>query len=100
MNFSRLEEHEDMNHKGTGLGLSICKSLVEQMGGSVTVESELGHGTTFIVCLKTKCNYIPLKSSKMQSMRNLRLDQSAMQTNNQPLKNNYSCELFRKNFSI
>jgi hypothetical protein len=29
------------------------------MGGSVKVESTLGEGTTFIVKLKTKCNYIP-----------------------------------------
>jgi signal transduction histidine kinase len=57
MNFSRLEEHEGINHKGTGLGLSICKSLIELMGGSVRVESQLGEGTTFIVRLKTKCVY-------------------------------------------
>jgi len=55
MNFSRLDEHQSMNHRGTGLGLSICKSLIELMGGSVRVESELGEGTTFIMQLKTKC---------------------------------------------
>ncbi len=57
MNFSKLEEHENMNHRGTGLGLSICKSLIEVMGGQVKVESEEGVGTTFIMQLKTKCNY-------------------------------------------
>jgi signal transduction histidine kinase/CheY-like chemotaxis protein len=35
--------------KGTGLGLSICYSLLETMGGSISVDSELGMGTTFHV---------------------------------------------------
>jgi len=43
-----------MNQRGTGLGLSISKSLIEMMGGSVQVESELGVGTTFIIRMGTK----------------------------------------------
>jgi Histidine kinase-, DNA gyrase B-, and HSP90-like ATPase len=58
MNFGKLDEHSAMNHRGTGLGLSICKSLIELMGGSVSVESEVGQGTTFIMSLKTKCHVI------------------------------------------
>lgn len=56
MNFSKLEEHAAGNKRGTGLGLSICKNLIEMMGGTVTVESDLGKGTTFIMQLQTKCN--------------------------------------------
>jgi PAS domain S-box-containing protein len=37
--------------KGTGLGLSICNSIVDQHGGSISVESQSGKGSTFTVKL-------------------------------------------------
>ncbi len=39
---------------GTGLGLYITKEMVQKLGGEISVQSKLNHGTTFIVILPKK----------------------------------------------
>ena len=46
--FERFESRsQGSDHRGAGLGLSIVKSLVELHGGTVSLESEPGRGSSF-----------------------------------------------------
>ncbi|WP_051688716.1 DegV family protein [Butyrivibrio sp. AE2032] len=49
--FKRVDEEKNRHIEGTGLGLSIVKQLVELMGGTITVNSVYGEGSTFTVVL-------------------------------------------------
>ena len=50
--FAREKSSTVSHTQGTGLGMSITKSLVELMGGDITVQSELGKGSVFTVTLE------------------------------------------------
>ncbi|MBQ7677702.1 MAG: DegV family EDD domain-containing protein, partial [Lachnospiraceae bacterium] len=50
--FKRVDEEKNRHIEGTGLGLSIVKQLVELMGGTITVSSIYGEGSTFNVMIK------------------------------------------------
>ncbi len=52
--FTQIDTGLARKREGTGLGLSICKKILDMMGGSVTVESALGEGSTFTVYLPQK----------------------------------------------
>ncbi|MBA2520602.1 MAG: HAMP domain-containing protein [Chloroflexia bacterium] len=49
--FYRGERSRNRSHGGAGLGLAIAKRMIEQMGGTIAVESEPGEGSMFTIVL-------------------------------------------------
>lgn len=49
--FSQVDNTSTRSQGGTGLGLAITRNLIELHGGSITVQSQLGKGSTFIFTL-------------------------------------------------
>jgi len=54
--FQKLSAQPTEGETSHGLGLAIVKTLIEKLDGSIKIESKLGQGTEFIVCLPKKLN--------------------------------------------
>jgi len=49
--FEQVDKSKNRGVVGTGLGLVISKSFIEMMGGSITLDSDYGHGTVFTITI-------------------------------------------------
>ena len=77
--FQQAENDTTRKFGGTGLGLSISKNIVEMMGGSIWVESELGKGSTFSFTVRLKRGIeikqgLPASGTNIENLRILAVD--------------------------
>jgi len=57
--FHRVEGAHGRSSEGTGIGLALVQELVQQHGGSIHVQSEIGKGSTFTVSIPLGCAHLP-----------------------------------------
>lgn len=61
--FYKVDASRSLSSTGSGLGLSIVKAIVERHGGSVSVQSAVGHGTKFTIHLPDADPTVPVLDS-------------------------------------
>ncbi len=70
--FERESTATQSGIQGTGLGMAITKNIVEMMGGTISVESEVGKGSTFTVALSLKLQDVEKDAEQIRELEGLR----------------------------
>lgn len=70
--FEREQTSTVSKTQGTGLGMSITKSIVDMMGGTITVTSEKGKGSEFVVDLQMRLQDAPKEPEKIPELEGSR----------------------------
>lgn len=73
--FYQVENSINRDRGGTGIGLSITKDFVEMHGGHITVESESGKGTRFIIHLPVEHNIQNIAEQSPQKSKELQIEE-------------------------
>ncbi len=69
--FAREQTSTVSGIQGTGLGMAITKNVVEMMGGTISVESEVGKGSEFTVCLRFRTCGNPAHTEQIPKLAGL-----------------------------
>ncbi len=70
--FTREKTSTVSGIQGTGLGMAITKNIVDMMGGTITVNSEKGKGSEFIVAITCRVTGEPIKPEPIPELNGLR----------------------------
>ncbi len=98
--FNQADTTTTRKYGGTGLGLTICKSLVEGMGGNISVKSKINQGSEFTFTIKFKKGNTPAESDIAPFRKKDLKNKSVFVVENDPVSKNllrYSCTEFDLN---